>query len=406
MTGFAQFECSGLAQRGEPFSLSSASAKSWDVIVIGAGPAGSLSARLSALNGLQTLLIEAKRFPRYKVCGGCLNPRALHVLELAGLADLPRKTQAVALKNIRLHAGDQSATFSLSGSISVSRLELDERLLEAARLAGVRVLNETTAQIDSDYDREYRTVTARHGEESARLKARVVICADGLSRSSARNLPELSSVTAQHSRVGIGTLLEREQQTEEMRVAYPPATIVMTVTIGGYIGVTCAEQNRLSVAAAFDSAAIKAAGSPEAAVADGLKCVGLPWLCDPKQVHWQGTPGLTSHANSVAAYRTFVVGDAAGYVEPFTGEGMAAALESAWSVAPLIAEAVRSWNDTLIARWQKMYRVKIRRRQLACRVLSSLLRYPRLVSASLPCFRQFPAAGRFVVSRIHASKLA
>ena len=392
--------------RDEPFTLSSASTTLWDVIVIGAGAAGSLSARLSALNGLQTLLIEAKHFPRYKVCGGCLNPRALHVLTLAGLTNIPATTQAVALRNIRLHAGHQSAIFSLSGSVSVSRLELDERLLEAARAAGVRILNETTAQIDSGSDREYRTVTARQGEATAILKTRVVVCADGLSRSSARHLPELCSVTAPGSRVGIGTLLENDQLTDEMRASYPSGTIVMTVTRGGYIGITRAEQNRLSVAAAFDSAAIKAAGSPEAAVAKGLKCVGLPWLSDSKQVHWHGTPGLTSHANSVAAYRTFVVGDAAGYVEPFTGEGMAAALESAWSVAPLIAEAVRNWNETLIERWQTIYRLKIRRRQLACRVLSSLLRFPRLVTASLPCFRQFPAAGRFVVSRIHASEFS
>src|SRR3954467_7857868 len=52
----------------------------WDAIVIGAGPAGALAARQLARAGLQTLLIDAKHFPREKVCGGYLNSRAMNTL--------------------------------------------------------------------------------------------------------------------------------------------------------------------------------------------------------------------------------------------------------------------------------------------------------------------------------------
>ena len=54
--------------------LSNATCATWDVIVIGAGPAGAVAARQVALAGLQTLLVDAKCFPREKVCGGYLNP--------------------------------------------------------------------------------------------------------------------------------------------------------------------------------------------------------------------------------------------------------------------------------------------------------------------------------------------
>ena len=62
----------------------------WDVIVIGAGPAGALAAREAARRQLKTLLVDRKTFPRTKVCGSCLSRRALSVLEHAGLS---RKSQ-------------------------------------------------------------------------------------------------------------------------------------------------------------------------------------------------------------------------------------------------------------------------------------------------------------------------
>ena len=53
----------------------------YDVIVMGAGPGGSTAARYCAQAGLKTLLIEKERLPRYKACGGCLSPKAAHLLD-------------------------------------------------------------------------------------------------------------------------------------------------------------------------------------------------------------------------------------------------------------------------------------------------------------------------------------
>ena len=54
----------------------------YDVVIVGAGPAGSTAARLCANKGLKTLLIEKERVPRYKPCGGCLSPRVLRELDV------------------------------------------------------------------------------------------------------------------------------------------------------------------------------------------------------------------------------------------------------------------------------------------------------------------------------------
>src|SRR4051812_5069596 len=64
---------------GERYALMAG--RLWDLIVIGAGPAGAISAMLAARSGFATLLVDRKRFPRAKVCGGCLNASAVGILQ-------------------------------------------------------------------------------------------------------------------------------------------------------------------------------------------------------------------------------------------------------------------------------------------------------------------------------------
>ena len=70
----------------DTIKLSAAAASEWDVVVVGAGPAGSLVSTLLARQGLKTLLVEKRTFPRYKVCGACLNPLSLSLLSAANLS--------------------------------------------------------------------------------------------------------------------------------------------------------------------------------------------------------------------------------------------------------------------------------------------------------------------------------
>ena len=69
----------------------------WDVVVVGAGPAGSMAALEIARRGRSVLLVDKASFPRYKVCGCCLNARALSLLELADLGGLVDSAAMVEL---------------------------------------------------------------------------------------------------------------------------------------------------------------------------------------------------------------------------------------------------------------------------------------------------------------------
>src|SRR5262249_61026451 len=102
-------------------------------------------------------------------------------------------------------------------------------------------------------------------------------------------------------------------------------------------------------------------------------------------------PALTRQARRRAAERVFVIGDAAGYVEPFTGEGMAWALASGAAVVPL---AAAEWRPELMREWAARYRDVVSRRQAACRAAAAVLRHPLLTAAPVAVLARVPPPAR------------
>src|SRR4029077_7750493 len=92
-------------------------------------------------------------------------------------------------------------------------------------------------------------------------------------------------------------------------------------------------------------------------------------------------PPLTRRRPRLAGLRFFVLGDAAGYVEPFTGEGMAWALAAAVAVAPLADRAAVAWQPSLEREWERTSRQVVRHRQWTCRAAAAVLRRPWLTRA-------------------------
>jgi flavin-dependent dehydrogenase len=86
-----------------------------------------------------------------------------------------------------------------------------------------------------------------------------------------------------------------------------------------------------------------------------------------------------------------LLGDAAGYVEPFTGEGMAWALAAATAVAPVAARGAFEWSHSIEREWQTMLRRLVTNRQRWCRVLALALRHPWAVRTLLGAVSLAPA---------------
>ena len=155
-----------------------------DVIVVGAGPAGSTAAFYLASAGLDVLLLEKSRFPREKVCGDGLTPRAVKALAAMGI-DISEKNGWLRNKGLRVVGAGKRMELSWPELSSYpgyglvrTRADLDQTLARRAQQAGARLLENTTVTgpvLDERTDR----ITGVTTSEERTFAARAVIAADG-----------------------------------------------------------------------------------------------------------------------------------------------------------------------------------------------------------------------------------
>jgi len=367
-----------------------------DVLIVGAGPAGSVTAFLLAREGLSVRLVERKPFPRWKVCGACLSESATRSLDQLGLAAVLR--DAVPLKSFRLASRRRSAIVPLRGGCVLSREALDSRLVAAAIEAGVAFEDGVTADV-GPADAFARSVvlqpTSSSDRERCTVRVKAVVVAAGLTGSAFRHDAELRSHPAATALIGAGA------EWWNAPKFYAPGTIDMAVHDAGYAGLTCTETGAVNVAAAVRPQFVNTCGGLGSAVGEIVREAGFP-SDELASLDWTGTPLLTRQPSAVASDRIFLVGDAAGYVEPFTGEGIGWAVGAARSLAPIVCDAVRAWSPDCASRWSNFYTQSMHSRQRLCRTLSKGLRSRLLVSAAIRLLQPFPQAARPVLRQLSA----
>jgi flavin-dependent dehydrogenase len=166
----------------------------------------------------------------------------------------------------------------------------------------------------------------------------------------------------------------------------------------GYVGVSRVREHQFNIAAAVDRKAMLRT-TPAKIVAGILTHAGISFPSDLMSAHWRGTPPLTSRPNHVAAERVLLIGDAGGYIEPFTGEGMAFALEAAAAITPLATEAVQSWKPTIAGSWERLHGQMVRDRQRTCQQLAWILRRPWAAFLTVGICRALPGIAERLIDR-------
>ena len=393
----------------------------WDVVVVGAGPSGALTAREAARRGARALLLDRAAFPRWKVCGACLSPGTRRILESVDLGGLPAGLGAVPLRRLVLRTEPGTASVALGDSVALSRSAFDAGLVDAAEAAGAELWPGARAVL-GPVEPDARVVRVTREGRTVDVRARVVVDATGLGRGLRRDVraddravddaPDVHDAAAEDdaaaehdaapeeardevaadSRVGLGGVIRGDR--------YPVDAGDLHMALGrrGYVGLVRLEDGTLNVAAALDPPLLRT-GTPAAAVAEVLLEAGLPPLREQPLTGWRGTPLLTRTSPDAGAPRLFRVGDAAGYVEPFTGEGICWALGAGRAVAVLVTAAAERWSDELLEEWRAYRTRALGPSQRLCRVLSRGLRRRWMVGAGVAALQLAPGLARPFVAR-------
>lgn len=318
------------------------------VIVVGGGPAGSSAAYFMARAGLDVLLLDRARFPRDKPCSEYMSPQASRILAEMGALDAVERSGAAQLTGIRVHApngatihGEFIATHGYRGysdrGLAVRRTILDAILLDRARNAGVRV-EESVRVTDVVKDESGRVTgvrASRAGHASETISARMVIGADGLRSVIGRRLG-LIRASRWPRRIALVTHYRGVQGSRQFGD--------MHVDREGYMGMADVGNGLTNVAVVVPvSRAAEVAADRTEFLESWI--AERPALADLFTTAERVDPVRATGPFASAARRAWtpgaaLVGDAADFFDPFTGEGIYSALRGGELLASHLAGAL------------------------------------------------------------------
>ena len=343
-----------------------------DLLVVGGGPAGSTIAALAAAKGARVVLLERERFPRDKVCGEFVSAEGCGVLERLGVLPAVKAVGATTMTSCLLaDAAGRSATSPLPRpGLGITRAAMDELLLRNAAARGAAIHEETTVTAAIVEGGRTRGVTTRRG----RYRAPIVVAADGRRSVFQR---------AFHPRHG-DPLKTTSRSWFGFQAHFPDLTnglggrIELFVFEGGYAGLGPVEGGRLNLALIATVGTLKrSGGKPERLLHERM--MANPLLAERLLGHspisgWKTVGPLRFGTRRAASHGVLFVGDAAGTVDPFSGEGMSHALLGAELALPFVLEAAaRGGLDELAARswehaWYRAFASATRRTRLIGRL--------------------------------------
>ena len=320
-------------------------------------------------------MFERGHLPRRKPCGEGLLPPGVAALEDLGVLD---DVAGVPLSAVTFHAGGGTATALFRGrsALGVERTRLDQMLLDNARTAGVDVHEGVTVRaLGRGPSGEPSALVTDYGLEPAR----VIVAADGL-----------------HSRLRRQADLDKPARSQRYAVAAhvdaPEAREIIEIFVlkDCEVYVTPAQDNRLNVTCLGDRSLIRAL-SPD-------RWAGFASLVrETLRLHTQfcdepiATGPFPARARRAYRGRMVLVGDAAGFFDGISGEGMSLALQNAKDCAAAVDEALQTNRTAPFAGYDRIVRERARNSTLLAKLSLFLASYPVLGEAAVRNMERHPS---------------
>lgn len=347
-----------------------------DVLIVGGGPGGSVLAFHLAQKGVKVIILEAQRFPRDKICGDAVSAVALAELQRMGITDLPAFATTNAVNDVALFVGQERITVDIStpeglpfqGRI-IPRFKLDNWIYQAAVKAGA-VYRENTRLTDYSVADDHVLAEIKQADQPETLKARMLVGADGSNSTVARIL--YGAKTAEDYQ-----LLGLRSYYEGITGPMDRCDIFFTgENFPGLFWLFPTGPDTANIGSAMIASTLPKNGAHvKTILADQIQNnpnlagrVGKGRMVGKVQ-GWPLT--FRDPRRQVISDRLLLIGDAAGLINPLSGDGIQYALLSARWAAECLAQCVEK-NDYCVGALQP-YKAKLRRETAYDMALSNLL---------------------------------
>lgn len=360
-----------------------------DVLVVGGGPAGASAACRLARHGVDVVLVEKKRFPREKTCGDGLTPRSVKALTDLGMTDELGGWHRV--RGLRAYGGGhvleldwpEHPVFPSYGTV-VTRAELDMAIAERARKEGARMLEEVEATEPAAESGLVEAVRLKpKGDASFELRPRFVIVADGSLSRFGRTLGN-----ERDRRYPLGMAIrgyfDSPRSNDDFIESHLDVRDRDGKALPGYGWIFPEGDGTVNVGIGLLSTFREWKGVNTSHLMEAFTHMApAHWGIDPeagRSVRGGKLPMGLSVRPRVGP-NWLVVGDAAGAINPFNGEGIAYALETSEVAAELVAEALQTNDGSVLYRYGAILDDRYASYYRAARAFVRLIGEPQVMRA-------------------------